>query len=182
MKELIDLTGKKFGRLLVIKRVYPNKFKHPIWLCKCDCGNEKTVSGDNLRTGKTQSCGCLGKERRATATRLAYGLSNMRRTIKQYKNSAKRRGWSWKLTEEQFKKITQENCFYCGAKPSNITKNKGYFGEYVYSGIDRVDNSKGYSMDNIVPCCKSCNSTKGIATQEEFKARIKRIYNHLFNR
>ena len=180
MSKVIELTGKRFGRLIVIERSYPNRFKHPVWLCKCDCGNDKIVPGYNLRTGRTKSCGCFGKERRALATRLDYGLSCMRRTIKQYKNSAKRRGISWNLTEDQFKEITQKVCSYCGAKPNNRTKDKESFGDYIYNGIDRIDNNKGYSVNNIVPCCKSCNSTKGVASQKDFKARIKRIYNYLF--
>ncbi len=57
-RKLIDLTGQRFGRLTIIKRM-ENKNGHPWWLCKCDCGNEKCVSGDNLRNGSTQSCGCL---------------------------------------------------------------------------------------------------------------------------
>jgi len=42
MGKSIDLIGKKFGRLTVIKRVYPNsKSRHIVWLCKCDCGTER---------------------------------------------------------------------------------------------------------------------------------------------
>lgn len=57
-----DLTGKKFGKLTVIKQ---NGYKgnKMAWLCKCDCGNFTTVSTDSLNSGQTQSCGCLRKER-----------------------------------------------------------------------------------------------------------------------
>lgn len=61
MATLIDLTGQRFGRLLVIERNASN-CGYVTWLCKCDCGNEKVVSGQELRKGKTQSCGCLRKE------------------------------------------------------------------------------------------------------------------------
>lgn len=60
--ELIDLTGRRYGRLTVIKRADDKKYKCPHWICKCDCGNEKIVSGSNLKTGQTRSCGCLRKE------------------------------------------------------------------------------------------------------------------------
>lgn len=63
MGKFIDLTGKKFGRLIVIKRVKNNYFGVVYWLCKCDCGNFKTIRGNNLKSGKTQSCGCLQKEK-----------------------------------------------------------------------------------------------------------------------
>ena len=61
-KLIQDLTGEKFNRLQVIKRVENNKFGHACYLCKCDCGNHNTVSGNSLRTGKIKSCGCLIRE------------------------------------------------------------------------------------------------------------------------
>ena len=64
---LIDLTNQTFGRLTVlyrdIKTEALKKDRHAIWRCKCSCGNEVSVVGKDLRTGKTQSCGCLQKER-----------------------------------------------------------------------------------------------------------------------
>lgn len=58
-----DLTGKRFGRLLVIKRVGTNpKNRQYIWLCKCDCGNYKEALTSYLTTGDTSSCGCYRKE------------------------------------------------------------------------------------------------------------------------
>ena len=61
MSKLIDLTGKRFGRLLVISRA-GQKGGHAAWLCKCECGSDTTVAGRYLTTGKTKSCGCLHKE------------------------------------------------------------------------------------------------------------------------
>lgn len=61
MAKIIDLTGQRFGKLVVIKRV-PNKNKRTMWLCKCDCGNEVEVRSDQLRGGITNSCGCLHME------------------------------------------------------------------------------------------------------------------------
>lgn len=62
MGKFIDLTGQKFGRLTVIKRVENAKDRHASWLCKCDCGNEKIICGKSLRSGITLSCGCLKSE------------------------------------------------------------------------------------------------------------------------
>lgn len=62
MTRLIDITGQKFGRLTVICRAgYGHK--QATWHCICDCGNEKTTNGQNLRKGLTTSCGCYQKER-----------------------------------------------------------------------------------------------------------------------
>jgi hypothetical protein len=55
----VDHTGKRFGRLVVRRRVPAPGRPHPLWLCRCDCGNEKIVAAQNLVTKTTQSCGCL---------------------------------------------------------------------------------------------------------------------------
>lgn len=57
-----DLCGKRYGRLVVIKYVGTNASGGSMWLCKCDCGNEKTVRGSKLKSGWTKSCGCLQRE------------------------------------------------------------------------------------------------------------------------
>lgn len=63
MGKFVDLTGQKFGRLTVISRDENTKDGHATWLCKCECGNRKVISGAPLRRGSTKSCGCLQKER-----------------------------------------------------------------------------------------------------------------------
>ena len=66
-KYLIDLSGKKFGRLRVISRaadyISPTGNASPTWNCICDCGNTVIVHGANLRSGKSTSCGCYTKAR-----------------------------------------------------------------------------------------------------------------------
>ncbi len=59
---LIDLEGKRFGRLVVLNRE-ENDGTQPMWRCLCDCGKEVIVKGNNLRRGYTQSCGCYAKDR-----------------------------------------------------------------------------------------------------------------------
>ena len=60
---VLDLTGKKYGRLYVVKRVGTSKDGQKTYLCRCDCGNEKVVKSGNLKSGKTKSCGCFNSER-----------------------------------------------------------------------------------------------------------------------
>ena len=62
MSKLVDLTDKVFGRLTVIKRAGTDKGGQALWLCKCLCGQEKTVLGNSLRVG-TKSCGCINLDR-----------------------------------------------------------------------------------------------------------------------
>lgn len=66
-KVLIDMTGQRFGRLVVIDRAENDKKNHARWRCVCDCGNITVVTGYSLRGGLTTSCGCFGKERRTAA-------------------------------------------------------------------------------------------------------------------
>ena len=65
MPKFKDITGEKFGRLTVLKRVENNKQRIAQWLCQCDCLGEnslKVFRGNDLRNGHTKSCGCLQKE------------------------------------------------------------------------------------------------------------------------
>lgn len=62
---VIDLVGQKFGRWTVIERAprpEGNSSRSAFWLCRCECGTEKVVSGNVLRQGKSQSCGCYNKD------------------------------------------------------------------------------------------------------------------------
>ena len=142
------------------------------WLCQCDCGNEKTVSGRYLRRGKTRSCGCLprgsggGRPGEAAITNAFYSHKW---------SGAKARGYELLLTREQFVAITAMNCTYCGLPPSNVVKAPNGNGDFVYSGIDRKDNSKGYTLANSVPCCKECNISKSDMSMEAWQAYMRRM-------
>lgn len=59
MSPRIDITGQRFSRLTAVRDVGVDKSRNRLWLCLCDCGNEKIVSGNLLKGGKVQSCGCL---------------------------------------------------------------------------------------------------------------------------
>ena len=58
MKKRIDLTGKRFNRLVVVKEVDKNKYGTRQWLCKCDCGKYVIDTSNHITTGHTKSCGC----------------------------------------------------------------------------------------------------------------------------
>lgn len=54
----IDMTGKRFGKLVALSKNGRDSHGITKWLCRCDCGIEKTVRGDLLRKGLRKSCGC----------------------------------------------------------------------------------------------------------------------------
>lgn len=61
MSRRIDMTGKTFGNLRVVKELEERRFGEIVWLCECSCGELAEVRGNYLRTGKTKSCGCLNR-------------------------------------------------------------------------------------------------------------------------
>lgn len=58
-----DLTGQRFGALVVLKPTAERKDRQIVWECQCDCGNTALVKSSELKQGRTKSCGCLGKKR-----------------------------------------------------------------------------------------------------------------------
>lgn len=102
--------------------------------------------------------------------------------ILSYKRTAKQKNIFFKLSFSQFFNLTKQNCYYCGRKPykrvSESWKSRTLNGDYIYNGIDRKDNTKGYTLKNCVPCCSKCNYLKRDLTYREFLYLITKIYNN----
>lgn len=98
---------------------------------------------------------------------------NSRIVLLRYQQGAKKRNLSWSLTQEFFFSLIHKECYYCGLPPSNNSKYKGT--DFLYTGIDRIDNDIGYEYGNVVPCCKICNMAKRSMKQHEFIKWIDRI-------
>lgn len=62
-----DISGQRFGRLLVLERAGVDSGRSVLWACLCECGTKTVIRGKSLRAGSSQSCGCLRKERAAAA-------------------------------------------------------------------------------------------------------------------
>jgi hypothetical protein len=173
-----DLSGMKFGMLTVIKRVGENNRRSPIYLCRCDCGKEKEILAKSFKYGGTKSCGCLNKKTiRKHGEPEEVLLNNI---FLDYVKNAQARKRSFEITKEEFKNIIDGNCFYCGSPPSNTKKIRN--NTYVYNGIDRIDNSIGYEIDNCVSCCKKCNMFKCNITSDEFLSHVETISKYQFAR
>jgi len=105
------------------------------------------------------------------------GLASFDATYNSYVKEAKDRNLEWMIDEIIFRSLTSQNCYYCGKPPSQIRcKNSRMNGNYYYNGLDRVDNDKGYILENIVTCCKECNYAKRKMSKKDFLAMVKRIY------
>ena len=163
-----DEAGNRYGRLTVLEYA-----GHGHWLCQCDCGSKTTVSGKSLRRGATRSCGCLAREIREMRT-LPEGEAALNALIYRYKHDARRRGISWELAKEQCRGVFSRPCHYCGLEPAQIKTSKN--GVFLYNGIDRFDNTLGYTKENCVACCWYCNQAKSDMSIGEFKAWLTRAY------
>lgn len=170
MSAFLDLRGRRYGKLTVIYRDL-NKFKRVYWKCLCDCGKEKSVSSESLRSG-TKSCGCIGPYGRFEDK----NLSSKNNLYLIYKINAKKKGFIFSLKFEEFIRMTQDRCYYCNQEPSRYFKSATGRKGILYNGLDRIDNTKGYYLNNVVPCCKYCNFAKADLSQKEFFQWLEKCY------
>ena len=176
-KNRLNLVGKRFGRLLVTRdagnRIRPCGDKESIWECLCDCGNTKVITGSNLQTGDTLSCGCFNVERIVETKTIPEKEYRINRVMGTYKRAAALKGLPFELSRELFHTLITSECHYCGSEPNNCHRPHGK--DIIYQGIDRLDNSKGYTTDNVVPCCIVCNKMKKAMNVTDFVTHVHTI-------
>lgn len=173
-----DMIGKKFNKLLIEEFAYV-KQGNSYWKCLCDCGKEVIVPRHALKSNNTTSCGC------AKIYNNKKGEIGLKRLYSQYKSQAVKNDREFNISIEEFKRLTSSTCTYCGSSPVSVimirvNKNKEVqeFSKYLYNGLDRVDSSKDYNLDNVVPCCKWCNIAKRDRSVEDFLNHISNIYQY----
>lgn len=139
----LDLTGRRFGRLIALKdsdERYQGSIK---WLCRCDCGNLTKVTSSSLVSGHTKSCGCLGKERRKEANTI-HGMSR----TPTYKTWVKIKQRCLNPNNSRFKDYGGRGIKVCDhwMKFENFYKNMGDKPEG--KSIDRINNDGDYEPKN----------------------------------
>jgi hypothetical protein len=176
------LVGQRFGKLVVMGSAgYIGKNKRCLWLCQCDCGGTKKVETSHLTAGRITHCGCYLKsaeyrKKKGDHLRLPEGVAIRNRVIGDYKNNAKIHNRVFDLTYDQAIELLTSDCHYCGKPPSTTqSKNSGAF---AHNGIDRLDNDKGYTLDNVVSCCPECNYKKGDQHVDDFLKWIRTVAEH----
>jgi len=141
------------------------------FLCECSCIHKtrRIISGHALRSGGSNNCGCKWR----------YSIRNVdapfNMLLGNYINSANKRNKSFNLSLDDIKRLSQDICFYCGQQPMATLKPFGKH-NFVYNGIDRIDNSLGYTIKNCVSCCKNCNTAKLDMNVDQFKNWITSVY------
>lgn len=143
----------------------------------CRCGEQIKAIWSHVKYGKIKSCGCWKQGRPAkddpyVAHRTVYH---------RYRLSALRRNKEWNLSEQEVFDLVVQDCSYCELPPSTDMKLSAH-PDFRYTGIDRVDNDKGYQKSNVVPCCETCNNSKRTMSLTEWKAWINRVHSSLAKR
>lgn len=177
----IEMQGKIFHKWTVLSKARLRHGSVLYWNCKCECGTLREVRGSHLRGGRSKDCGCGRKEtvREMGYNRRKEGCTKTQK-YKQYQKDAKSRGVSWDLTFDEFLSLASQNCNYCGSEPKNRHTNESKTEEFLYQGIDKIDPTTGYSIENCVPCCYQCNLSKNNYTLIEFLIWIESVYKHSF--
>lgn len=161
--------GERYGRLTILEKIGTAKNGSPIVRCLCDCGTIKDFNIGNITYPNmkgTKSCGCYKKDVHASKNPWLTEYNSY------IGNTVKKRKLLFKLNIDEFKKLCSSICFYCGSDPQS----KMDVGNNLRNGIDRVDNSIGYEIDNCVPCCWQCNRMKSNMFHKDFLSHIKKIY------
>lgn len=174
MPNKLDLKGKKFNKLTVLNEVQRRtKVGQVKWICQCDCGVIKEIEATYIKRNRIKSCGCS-----QGPNKLPFGEAALNGLLQNIRLGAIRRNHIFTLKRKQMIEIINQNCYYCNIKPSNKYKHGHSFGYYLYNGIDRVNNEKGYTIKNVVACCKNCNYMKHKMNLDTFYNQVKNIYNN----
>lgn len=138
MGKFIDLTGRKFGKLTVIKRVENTLSNKVNWLCKCECGKYSKVISSDLTKKGTKSCGCLTKKHGLTHHRLYYIWQDMKARC-------------YNLKQQRYNRYGGRNIVVCDEWLNNFKSfydwamNNGYRDDLT---IDRINNDGNYEPNN----------------------------------
>ena len=133
----------------------PNKewdpeYTRPCAKCKTELNAEENFYRDvNTLDGYCSWCKECDRKKEQTP----------RAKFRNLRKGAKNRGYDWTLNYEDTSGLFLDDCHYCG---------KHSIEEVKLHGLDRVDNDRGYHMDNVVTCCEQCNRSKSILTYEDF--------------
>lgn len=155
------------------------------FILTCRCGNTSKGSHDhvtrkiaNLLSEGYSACqkctfeyqNSLKEEREANDKIYTY-----KDVYREYVKKSKVRDIDFSLSLEDAAELFTKPCFYCGNSPNNCRVRQSGT-QVFYQGLDRVNNEIGYQKDNIVPCCKYCNSFKMERSQDEFFKHVEKIY------
>ena len=182
-----DFTGMKYDKLTFVRKTDKKAGKNSRrykWELVCECGNTHYCDPYQVTCGNIKNCPrCADRTQGGLSHRIyTPTISSARRVWAYYKKEG--------LDFDTFYDLSQQPCYYCNCLPHttiNIASGKmaeryselqRSEGQFTYNGLDRIDSTKGHTVDNIVPCCWDCNMSKMAQTLDEFLDHIERMYAH----
>lgn len=126
------------------------------------CG--KRISASRIRNGRDKCWGCNTNNHERICSVCGAEFVGVRNTCvpcrgselsqrySHVKSKSKSNGYQFLLTKEQYIELTKLPCYYCDGQLGKVKS---------CVGLDRLDNSRGYEIDNVVSCCTICNRTRG---------------------
>jgi hypothetical protein len=147
MNALVDLTGRRFGRLVVAGRAENSSGGHSRWRCICDCSNETMVHGSHLKSGHSQSCSCL-PDKAIGKRSLTHGHTRGRSQTPEYR--------SWCSMRARCNNPKNPNFLDYGDRGITICKRWDSFQKFLTDmgprppgkTLSRIDNDFGYEPSN----------------------------------
>ena len=177
-----DLTGQIFGRWTVKeigKTVGIGRKSKGTWKCVCECGNEAEVYTSNLTGGLSRSCGCLQKDyMHWNRPALKHGKSGKPEWGMWHgaRNRARERGIAFDLKVTDI--VIPATCPLLGIP---IVCGKDGMPLETSPSLDRIDNSKGYTLDNVWVISRKANTIKSTATYQELETIAKKLKERILN-
>lgn len=149
MRKIIDLSGQRFGRLIVLSE-HKSSSQGTMWLCKCDCGVIKYIHAKQLKRGNTQSCGCLSREKSSERRYIHGGKANSERLYSIWKNMNSRCNAKESTNEFLYRYYGSKGIAVCDdwkdyKNFKEWAMNNGYTDELT---IDRINGNLGYNPEN----------------------------------
>lgn len=168
--------GDTFNRLTFISYT-EKKNRSRYGKFSCICGEIIITKIAAIASGRTISCGCYAPEKYKELHGKPEGHALKKELYTTYIRNAKYRNYEFNITEYKFYELILLNCFLCGIEPQQPGRKyrRQNAGNFRYNGVDRWDNTKGYTDDNVKTCCGRCNAAKSDMSIEEFTDWLKRI-------
>jgi len=173
----IDLTGKKFGKLTVVRLLAQrSSSKARMWLCSCDCGGAKIVRKNSLTAGMTKTCGCGAHPNRQNNVNWRGYEEISLDFFTTVKRNAESRGIEFSLTIEYLWNLYIAQNKKCSL--SGLPISFGAKRATTTVSVDRIDSLRGYVEGNVQWVHKKINIMKNVYSQEEFIILCKQVVKH----
>lgn len=173
-KVTIDHAGQRFGRLTVVEQVDRGN-RAAKWRCRCDCGKETVVAGSTLREGLTRSCGCYRRDLMYNGYGELSG-SYWTRVIR----GAKSRNLAVEVTIQQAWELflSQDGKCALTGQPIHIARDLTRKRKTHTASFDRIDSSRGYTLDNVQWVHRDVNRLKNKFSEGFLLAMAKQLLEH----